>query len=143
MIDHCKRKVQHLYFVQILEWIRNKNVVSHSLCMNSEKWFFLKVKRVDEEFLILLIFIKSYFLVICKTFEKDFFFNTGFLSKASSFWLKNELKLPAKTMAFVSCREKSDKGRSISLSVCSCSVSKFELQRFNKTKKPLASSLSE
>ena len=38
-------------------------------------------------------------------------------------------------MAFVLCREKSDKGRSISLSVCSCSVSKFELQRFNKTKK--------
>ena len=35
---------------------------------------------------------------------------------------KNKLKSPAKTMVFVSSREKSDKSGSTLLSVCSCSV---------------------
>ena len=62
----------------------------------------------------------------------DFFFNSRFPPVASIFWLKNELKLPAKTMVFVSSREKSDWSRATSLNVCSCSVSEFELQRFTK-----------
>ena len=48
------------------------------------------------------ISVKSQFLKICKSFELDFFFNMGFSPNASSFCLKNELKLPAKLWFF--CR---------------------------------------
>ena len=75
----------------------------------------------------LRISIKSYFLKISKTFEMDFLFSMGFSASASSFCLKNKLKLPTKTMVFVSYREKLDKSRSTSLRVRSCSVSEFEL----------------
>ena len=63
---------------RFLNWIGNKNV-SNCLCINPEKWFFLKVKCVDKGFLTLQISIKSYFLVIHITFEMDFFFSLGFL----------------------------------------------------------------
>ena len=46
--------------------------------------------------------------------------------------MKNKLKSSAKTMVFVSPREKSDKSRSTLLSVYSCCKSEFELSIFNK-----------
>ena len=57
----------------------------------------------------------------------DFFSKVGFAPIASSFSLKNKLKSQAEIMVFVSSREKSDKSRSTSLSVCSCFVSEFEV----------------
>ena len=66
------------------------------------------------------------------TFWNGFHFQYGFLSVASIFWLKHKSKSLAKTMVFESSREKSGKSRSTSLSAYICSVSEFELYKFNK-----------
>ena len=71
--DHCKKKVKHLYFVQIFE-LNLKLKCSEIVINTSRKVIFPKKKHVDEGFFTIQITIESDFSVICKDIYQVRFF---------------------------------------------------------------------